>query len=109
MTRPKALSALEQAAELGKLPHWKFKNDRIIREFEFENFIQAFSFMTAMALEAQTLNHHPEWFNVFNRVKVELSTHDTEPAGGGLSKLDIALALKMDSYFARFKNLQSKA
>ena len=65
----------------------------IKRSFEFENFIGAFSFMTQVALKAEKMNHHPEWFNVYNKVNVVLTTHDT----GGLTEKDQALAEFMNS------------
>lgn len=66
--------------------------DAITKEYKFPNFIGAFSWMTACAIIAEKMNHHPEWFNVYNRINVTLSTHDV----GGLSMLDIELAQKMD-------------
>jgi 4a-hydroxytetrahydrobiopterin dehydratase len=66
------------------------------REFLFKNFVEAFSFMTAVALHAEKLNHHPEWSNVYNKVQVTLSTHDA----GGLTELDIRLAELIDKLFA---------
>ncbi|MEO0568536.1 MAG: 4a-hydroxytetrahydrobiopterin dehydratase [Pseudomonadota bacterium] len=67
--------------------------DAIIKEFKFGNFVDAFGFMTRAAIWAEKWNHHPEWFNVYSRVEVTLSTHDV----GGLSALDIKLATKMDA------------
>ncbi|MEM8776553.1 MAG: 4a-hydroxytetrahydrobiopterin dehydratase [Pseudomonadota bacterium] len=67
--------------------------DAITKEFKFGNFVDAFGFMTRAAIWAEKWNHHPEWFNVYNRVEVTLSTHDVD----GLSELDIKLATKMDS------------
>ena len=67
--------------------------DAIIKEFQFKNFIQAFSWMTKIAFWAEKMNHHPEWFNVYRNVKVVLTTHDVK----GLSSLDLELAAKMDS------------
>ena len=64
----------------------------ITKKFEFKNFNQAFSWMTTMALHAEKLDHHPEWFNVYNKVIVTLSTHDV----GGISNLDIKLAKIMN-------------
>ena len=62
------------------------------KTFKFGNFIEAFGFMTQAAIHAEKLNHHPEWFNVYNRVEVRLTTHDTD----GLSPLDVKLASAMD-------------
>lgn len=64
----------------------------IDKEFKFPSFVVAFGWMTQCAIWAEKLNHHPEWFNVYNRVRVVLTTHDT----GGLSELDVKLAQKMD-------------
>ena len=66
--------------------------DAIFKSYKFRSFIEAFSWMSAVALCAEKMNHHPEWFNVYSRVDVTLSTHDV----GGLSPLDITLAQKMD-------------
>ena len=66
--------------------------DAIARSFKFKDFNEAFGFMTRAALVAERMNHHPEWFNVWNRVDVTLSTHDA----GGLTELDIKLAAAMD-------------
>ena len=73
---------------------WTLQEDRdaITKSFRFGNFVEAFGWMSKAALWAEKLNHHPEWFNVYNRVEVTLSTHDV----GGLSPLDIKLAEKMD-------------
>ena len=67
--------------------------DAIRKEFKFKNFVEAFGFMTQAAIWAEKWNHHPEWSNVYNRVVVELTTHDVD----GLSSLDAKLARKMDS------------
>ena len=64
-----------------------------MQTFKFSNFIDAFGFMSKAALVAEKMDHHPEWFNVYNRVEVTLSTHDC----GGLSSLDVELASKMDA------------
>ncbi|MEM9716279.1 MAG: 4a-hydroxytetrahydrobiopterin dehydratase [Pseudomonadota bacterium] len=66
--------------------------DALTKEFKFKNFATAFGWMTQMAIEAEKLNHHPEWFNVYSRVTVTLTTHDTN----GLSELDGKLAANMD-------------
>ncbi len=67
------------------------------REFSFSGFVEAFSFMTAVALHAEKMNHHPEWSNVYNRVHVVLSTHDA----GGVTELDLALAELAEKAAAR--------
>ena len=67
--------------------------DAITKEFQFKNFIEAFSWMTKIAFWAEKINHHPEWFNVYRNVTVVLTTHDVK----GLSSLDLELASKMDS------------
>jgi 4a-hydroxytetrahydrobiopterin dehydratase len=80
---------------LAGLPQWKFSAERggtLVREFVFHDFAQAFGFMSQVAVHAEKRNHHPEWFNVYNRVAVTLTTHDVN----GLSTNDIAMALLMD-------------
>ncbi len=67
---------------------------KLTKTFKFKSFIRAFGWMSQMAIWAEKLNHHPEWFNVYNRVDVELNTHDV----GGLSELDFKLASKMDLF-----------
>jgi 4a-hydroxytetrahydrobiopterin dehydratase len=66
--------------------------DAIRRTYSFANFVEAFGFMTRVALHAEKLNHHPEWYNVYKTVEVTLSTHDA----GGLTELDVKLARRMD-------------
>ena len=95
MTEP--LSDAERNTELAPLLEagWAMADNRdaIEKEFKFKNFIDAMGFMTRAAIWAEKWNHHPEWFNVYNRVKVTLTTHDVD----GLSPLDIKLARKMDA------------
>ena len=67
--------------------------DAIMKTFKFKSFIEAWGWMSRMAIHAEKLNHHPEWFNVYNRVEVTLTTHDVD----GLSPLDVKLAGKMDA------------
>ncbi|MCX7252754.1 MAG: 4a-hydroxytetrahydrobiopterin dehydratase [Burkholderiales bacterium] len=76
------------------LPHWILleNRDAITRTFQFQNFLEAFAFMGKVAIFAEELNHHPEWFNVWNKVEITLSTHDS----GSLTQLDINLAKKID-------------
>ena len=71
------------------------KRDALVKEFKFKSFIDAFGWMTRVAIWAEKLNHHPEWSNVYSRVHVTLITHDVD----GLSDLDLNLARKMDSLF----------
>jgi len=90
------LSTAERDAHLAPLlgNGWSLKAERdaITKTFKFKNFIEAFGWMTQAAMWAETLNHHPEWRNVYNRVTVTLTTHDVD----GLTDLDIALANRMD-------------
>ena len=76
---------------------WQLGGDRISRNFSFPDFVTAFGFMAEVALVAERMNHHPEWFNVYNTVKVELSTHDAK----GLTTLDFELAQAMNEAAAR--------
>lgn len=88
------LDGVARQAALTELAEWTALDDRdaITRTFKFKSFNQAFGFMTRAALRAEKMNHHPEWFNVYNRVEVTLTTHDC----GGLSELDVTLAKFMD-------------
>lgn len=72
---------------------WEEKNNRLIKNFEFKNFIEAFGFMTQVALVAEKMDHHPFWTNGYNRVSIELSTHD---AGDVVTDLDHELAREID-------------
>jgi 4a-hydroxytetrahydrobiopterin dehydratase len=91
MSRP-ARMPVDQA--LAQLDGWTAVEGReaIRKSFRFEDFNQAFGFMTRIALAAEKLDHHPEWFNVYNRVDVVLATHDA----GGVTALDVTLAGLMD-------------
>ena len=77
---------------------WKILSDRnaVSKTYKFNSFIEAFSFMTSAAIFAEKLNHHPEWFNVYSRVDVVLTTHDLD----AISELDIKLAIHMDKFAA---------
>jgi 4a-hydroxytetrahydrobiopterin dehydratase len=81
---------------LAELPGWSLKDGKLHREYKFADFVEAFSFMSACALCAERADHHPEWFNVWNRVVVDLTTHDA----GGISERDFALASKMEKLAA---------
>jgi len=71
---------------------WRVQNDKLNKEFLFQDFVAAFGFMTKAALVAESMNHHPEWFNVYNRVRVDLTTHEA----GGISSRDFELARRME-------------
>ena len=87
------LSQAEIEQELKNLPGWKIVNEKLHKEFQFESFNQAFGFMTRSAMEIEKMNHHPEWFNVYNKITIELTTHDA----GGITKNDINLAKILNS------------
>ena len=87
------LSESDIKKELEKLVGWNVKNDKLHKEFQFDNFNQAFGFMTRAAMEIEKMNHHPEWFNVYNRITVELTTHDA----GGITDNDVNLARILNS------------
>ena len=85
----------ERAAALDQLGEWDYDEarDAITRQFMFADFVEAFGFMTRVAILAEKADHHPEWSNVYNRVEVLLTTHDA----GGLSTRDVALAKAIDA------------
>lgn len=87
-----ALTAEEIAARTDKLPGWALEDDRLCRSLRFRDFNEAFGFMTRVALLVDSLDHHPEWSNVYNRVEIALTTHDA----GGLSDRDFTLAGKIN-------------
>lgn len=86
------LSGAELDAALAGLPGWTIDDGKLHREYKFPDFIHAFGFMTTAALAIEKMNHHPEWFNVYNRVSVHLTTHDA----GGITSKDIQLAKLLD-------------
>ena len=90
------LSAEARREALAELSGWGEAEgrDAIEKSFKFKTFNEAWGFMTRVALAAEKLNHHPEWFNVYNRVDILLSTHDC----GGLSELDVKLAKRIDAF-----------
>ena len=92
------LSDAEIAQELGSLEGWSRLEGReaIRKNFKFKNFGEAFVFMTRAAQLAEEMNHHPEWFNVYNKVDVTLTTHDA----GGITALDIKMARTMNGFTA---------
>ncbi len=82
------LSAEIIKKELEDLPGWEIVEGKLHKNFQFEDFIEAFGFMTKAAMQIEKHNHHPEWFNVYNKLTVELTTHDA----GGITSNDIKLA-----------------
>ena len=89
---PSLLSADQRQTLPTTLPHWTIHEQSISREVVFNDFNEAFGFMSRVALLAESRNHHPNWSNVYNRVSITLSTHDL----GGLSDLDVELAAAID-------------
>jgi 4a-hydroxytetrahydrobiopterin dehydratase len=85
------LSEQDIEARAAELPDWRVEQGRLRRSFQFDSFVEAFGWMTQAALVAEKLNHHPDWKNVYNRVEVELFSHDI----GGLSANDFRLAAEM--------------
>jgi len=83
-------------AELKNLSGWTLEAEKLHREFKFRNFVQAFGFMTQAAILAEQMDHHPEWSNVYNRVVVNLTTHEVD----GISQRDFDLAHKMNGLVA---------
>jgi len=90
------LSDDKVAAELETLDGWKHENDKISKEYNFDNFRDAMSFITRLSYEAEEQVHHPEIFNVYNTVNISLSTHD---AGGKVTEKDIKLAKTIESLY----------
>ena len=87
------LSAEEIERRLADLEGWSVVDGKLHREFTFKDFVAAFGFMSRVALHAEKLNHHPEWKNVWNRVTIDLTTHDA----GGISKHDFTLASRVNT------------
>ena len=89
----KKLSDAAIQENLGQLNGWTVEDGKLHKEYQFDTFVTAFGFMTQLALVAESMNHHPEWFNVYNRVTIDLMTHDA----GGISELDFQWAKQADS------------
>ena len=94
---PSRIPSPEVDATLDVIGDWVRSGDRIKANFRFESFVVAFDFMTEVAAEAERLNHHPEWFNVYNKVDIELTTHDL----GGITDLDLEFARSISGMAAR--------
>ena len=95
--KPYLLENDELKALFVKIPGWHISSNYIEREFNFVNFIEAFSFMTKIALICEKHNHHPNWENVYSKVIIKLSTHDL----GGISNLDLLVALEINNIFEK--------
>jgi 4a-hydroxytetrahydrobiopterin dehydratase len=91
----KKLNDAEIQALLPKLPGWKIVDSKLHREYECKDFVAAFGNMTRVALVAEAMNHHPEWFNVWNKVVIDLITHSVK----GISDYDFVLAEKVEEIF----------
>jgi 4a-hydroxytetrahydrobiopterin dehydratase len=90
------MTAQQIKAHLNDLPGWELRDEKLHRELKFRNFVQAWGFMTQVAILAEQADHHPEWSNVYNRVTIDLTTHEV----GGISQRDIELARKMNKLLA---------
>jgi 4a-hydroxytetrahydrobiopterin dehydratase len=90
------LNQEELRASLEQISSWEVKSEKLYREFKFADFAHAFGFMTTAAIFIEKMNHHPEWFNVYNRVSVDLTTHDS----GGITEKDVKLARLLDSIYS---------
>ncbi len=86
------LSKQDLKNALAGLPGWRIAGGKLHREYKFADFVHAFGFMTTAALGIEKMNHHPEWFNVYNQVRVDLTTHDA----GGITAKDVELAGLLD-------------
>ena len=78
--------------KISTLAGWIVRDDKLHKQYQFDSFIEAFGFMSSVALVAESMNHHPEWSNVYNRVIIDLTTHDS----GGISDLDFEFAERVD-------------
>jgi 4a-hydroxytetrahydrobiopterin dehydratase len=97
--RYRKLSENEIQTEVSKLEGWTIKDSKLHRSLKFGSFIDAFAFMTEVALHAEKMDHHPEWFNVYNNVRIDLMTHDVN----GISDFDFKLANIIDSIYSKRK------
>ncbi|MBW2288174.1 MAG: 4a-hydroxytetrahydrobiopterin dehydratase [Deltaproteobacteria bacterium] len=92
MPTAKKLTDREVAEAIARLPGWRVANDKLHRELVFEDFKAAFAFMTRVAVLAEDRDHHPDWSNVYNRVTIDLETHDA----GGITEKDCDLATAIE-------------
>ncbi len=97
MARPQKLTESELSTALQGLPKWREQDGKLHREMKLANFVDAFSLMTEVALVAERMDHHPEWFNVYGTLRIDLATHDA----GGITTLDVELARHVDAAAAK--------
>ncbi len=90
------LSTAEITQQLNQLSGWEVKDGKLHRQFQFANFAQAFGFMASMAVVSESMGHHPEWFNVYNKVNVDLTTHDAS----GITQKDLDWAAHANKFAA---------
>ncbi len=95
--RPSKMTDEEIRNKLANVPGWEMIDGKLHRSFKFENFSRAFGFMNSLALVAEAKNHHPEWSNVYNRVVIDLQTHDA----GGITGLDFELAAAANDLYGQ--------
>ena len=93
MSKTVKLTETQIAEAVALLDDWQLRDGKLRREFKFKNFVEAWGFMSRVALLAEKMNHHPDWFNVWNTVRIALSTHEV----GGLSNSDVELATKINT------------
>lgn len=93
MAEVKKLSEAEVRESLGGLPGWSLSNEKLHKAFQFSNFVKAFGFMSSVALLAESMDHHPEWSNVYNKVTIDLTTH----SHGGVTSKDVELARRIEA------------
>ena len=91
------LSDADVQTKLAGIKGWTLANGKLHREYKFADFVHAFGFMATAAIAIEKMNHHPEWFNVYNRVVVDLTTHDV----GGISQRDFELAGLLDQFASK--------
>jgi 4a-hydroxytetrahydrobiopterin dehydratase len=87
----------ELQAALADLPGWSVRGGKLHRDYKFPDFVHAFGFMATAAIAIESMNHHPEWSNVWNRVSIDLMTHDA----GGVTQMDVQLAKKLEALAAK--------
>lgn len=96
MVERKKLDDQQIQSKLNELSGWSLEEGKLHKAFKFKSFVEAFGFMTQVALMAESMDHHPDWSNVYNTVSISLSTHDL----GGISTYDFELARKIDALVA---------